>query len=76
MMEKVNEDEAYVKNWPNNGEITARGVNARYRKELPLVIKNLNFSIKKGEKVGIVGPSGSGKSTLLYLLTKNLELDI
>jgi ABC-type lipoprotein export system ATPase subunit len=32
------------------------------------VLKDLSFSIKKGEKVSIVGPSGSGKTTLLNLI--------
>jgi ABC-type bacteriocin/lantibiotic exporter with double-glycine peptidase domain len=32
------------------------------------VLKNINFEIKKGECVGIVGNSGSGKSTLTDLL--------
>ena len=32
------------------------------------ILKNINLSITKGEKIGIVGESGSGKSTLIDLL--------
>ncbi|MCY8517208.1 ABC transporter ATP-binding protein [Bacillus atrophaeus] len=32
------------------------------------ILKNIQFQIKKGEFVSIMGPSGSGKSTLLYML--------
>jgi ATP-binding cassette subfamily B protein len=34
----------------------------------PWILKNLNLTIKKGEKIAFVGPSGSGKSTASYML--------
>ena len=37
------------------------------------IIKDANFSIKKGEFVFITGPSGSGKSTLLKALYGQIE---
>ncbi|MDX6182284.1 ABC transporter ATP-binding protein [Flavobacterium sp. Fl-77] len=39
------------------------------------VIKNLNFTINKGENIAIIGESGCGKSTLLKLIYGLYDLD-
>jgi ATP-binding cassette subfamily B multidrug efflux pump len=40
-----------------------------------MVLKNLNFSIEAGEKVGVLGSIGSGKSTLVNCLNHHLSLE-
>ena len=42
--------------------------NYYYQSKQIEVLKNLNFSIKRGELIALIGPSGSGKSTLLHLI--------
>ncbi len=37
------------------------------------ILKNINMTIKKGEKIGIVGASGSGKTTLMNILLRFYE---
>lgn len=49
-------------------EIEFRNVSFRYSPQASDVLKNINFVIKKGQKVAIVGKSGCGKSTLSKLL--------
>lgn len=38
--------------------------------EIRHVLKNINFKVKKGEVVGLIGENGAGKSTTLKLLSK------
>lgn len=37
------------------------------------VLKDISFSVKKGELIGILGPNGSGKTTLIKLISGILE---
>lgn len=50
-------------------------VNVKKYMEATLVLKNINFQVYSGEKVGIVGTNGSGKSTILKLIAGILPMD-
>ena len=45
-------------------------VKFRYGEDGPYVLHGVSFSLKKGDKIALVGSTGSGKSTILRLLTK------
>lgn len=45
-------------------------VSFRYKTNLPYVLDGVSFSLKRGEKIALVGSTGSGKSTIIRLLTK------
>ena len=49
-----------------------KNINFNY-KNSSKVLTNVSFSIKKGDKIGIIGQSGSGKSTLVDLIMGLLE---
>lgn len=47
----------------DKNDIKNRGFKEKYKDKE--VLKGINFSVKKGEVISIIGPSGGGKSTLL-----------
>ena len=50
--------------------LEAKHINKYFKKPVLFhVLKDINFEIKKGEFVSIMGKSGCGKSTLLYILS-------
>ena len=49
-------------------------VQLKYRPTTELVLKDLSFEIKGGEKIGVVGRTGAGKSTITLALTRIIEL--
>ena len=56
------------------GKISFENVNFEYEKNTP-VLRNISLSIKKGERIAIVGPTGSGKSTIIKLILRFFELE-
>lgn len=56
----------------NNGEdlIKFKNVSFKYDESDNDVVKNINFDIKKGQTIGIIGGTGSGKTTLVKLLLR------
>ncbi len=54
------------------GEIRFEEVWFAYKDD-DYVIKNLDFTIKPGEKIALVGPTGAGKSTIIRLLCRLYE---
>ncbi len=52
------------------GSIRFENVSFKYDENSPLVLQNVNMSIKAGELIGIVGRSGSGKTTLTRLIQR------
>ena len=52
--------------------IKFENVSFGYEKEIP-VIKNLSFSIKDGDTIGLIGANGTGKSTIMKILLGLLQ---
>ncbi len=56
-------------------EIEFKGVDFTYPKAKRQIFRNVNFKIKSGEKIAIVGENGSGKTTLVKLLSRLYRID-
>jgi ATP-binding cassette subfamily B protein len=54
-------------------EIYLHNISFRYAPNLPWVLRDLNFSIRRGAKVGFVGVTGGGKSTFLDIFMALLQ---
>ncbi|MEI6429151.1 MAG: ABC transporter ATP-binding protein [Pseudanabaena sp. ELA607] len=64
-------DQATPQNLPSDGggEIRFDQVSFGYKPD-EMVLKNLDFVIRPGEKVAFVGPTGAGKSSVIRLLSR------
>jgi len=76
--EFIDLDEQLLKNLDNKTvldieSIETKNVTYRYPLTDEYRIKNVNFTIRKGEKVAFVGENGAGKTTFIKLLTGMLQ---
>lgn len=60
------------KGLPTSGDIRFENYSAGYKESEP-VLKNINVSIKAGEKIGVVGRTGAGKSSLVLALFRMMN---
>ena len=74
---EITDIEPHIKNVPNaiqlkdfKNEIVFKNVSFKYEDSDVKVLDNLNFSVKRGEIIALVGPSGGGKSTLADLIPR------
>ncbi|KAJ2096779.1 Transporter of the ATP-binding cassette (ABC) [Coemansia sp. S100] len=71
------EDNRVPSEWPRSGCVEFKNLSVKYGADQNYALKNLNVTIRPGEKIGIVGRTGAGKSTLakaiFRLLNENVE---
>ncbi|XP_029718005.2 ATP-binding cassette sub-family C member 4-like [Aedes albopictus] len=63
------------KNWPTMGGIEFRSVTLRYGPHAEPVLKDLSFTIRAKERIGIVGRTGAGKSSIIQALFRLAPID-
>ena len=69
MASPVETDDEDAVEVPMDGDICFENVNFSYENS-PELLHNINFTMKAGTTLGILGGTGSGKSTLMLLLDK------
>ncbi len=51
-----------------------KNINFTYPGSSELILENIDFKIKKGETIGIIGGTGSGKSTIINLIMRYYDI--
>jgi len=69
---KIYEDSDAIDIKEFKDKIEFKNVSFKYENEY--VLKNISFTIKKGEMIALVGPSGAGKSTIADLIPRFFDV--
>jgi ABC-type multidrug transport system fused ATPase/permease subunit len=64
----INDNYRPPSSWPQSGEIEFKNFSFAYTPGGDNVLRNLNFVIENGNKIGCVGRTGAGKSSLIQAL--------
>ncbi|CAM3669280.1 ABC transporter ATP-binding protein [Erysipelothrix urinaevulpis] len=60
----------------NHDDLTIKfnDVSFKYYEDAEAVLKNLNFTVNQGDRLGIIGSTGSGKTSLINLLVRLVDV--
>ena len=72
--DEIDEGVSEVRVCDIEGRISFEKIEFSYKENEP-VLKGLDLSVERGQKIAIVGATGSGKTTIVNLLTRFYELD-
>ncbi|CAH1105116.1 unnamed protein product [Psylliodes chrysocephalus] len=61
--------------WPKEGLVEFKDLSLKYVEDEPPVLKQLNFTLYPGQKIGIVGRTGAGKTSLISALFRLAPLE-
>ncbi|GBF12442.1 ABC transporter transmembrane domain-containing protein [Tepidibacillus sp. HK-1] len=60
---------------PPTGDLAYQINSFTYPEQEKPTLRNVDFTLKKGQTLGVIGKTGSGKTTLLRLLLREFDLD-
>ncbi|CAH0557073.1 unnamed protein product [Brassicogethes aeneus] len=62
-----------LENWPKKGSVKFNAVSLRYSKN-ENILRDLTFTVKARQKIGIIGRTGAGKSSIISTLFRLYEI--
>ncbi|KAF9469452.1 P-loop containing nucleoside triphosphate hydrolase protein [Collybia nuda] len=67
---KPEKDSSPPAHWPSSGDLRVENLSAKYSHDGPMVLHDISFDLRSGERIGVVGRTGSGKSSLMLSLLR------